>query len=49
MRHRAGFYEKYGKRFLDFFLSGMALIILSPVLLVTAILVSVKLGSPVIF
>ena len=49
MRHRAGFYEKYGKRFLDFFLSGMALIILSPILLVTAILVRVKLGSPVIF
>ena len=49
MRHRAGFYERYGKRFLDFFLSGMALIILSPVLLVTAILVRVKLGSPVIF
>ena len=49
MRHRVGFYEKYGKRFLDFFFSGMALIILSPVLLVTAILVRVKLGSPVIF
>lgn len=49
MRHRAGFYEKYGKRFLDFFLSGMALIILSPLLLVTAILVRVKLGCPVIF
>ena len=49
MRHRAGFYEKCGKRFLDFFLSGMALIILSPLLLVTAILVRVKLGSPVIF
>lgn len=49
MRHRAGFYEKYSKRFLDFFLSGMALIILSPILLVTAILVRVKLGSPVIF
>ena len=49
MRHRAGFYEKYGKRFLDFFLSGMALIILSPILLVTALLVRVKLGSPVIF
>lgn len=49
MRHKAGFYEKFVKRFLDFFLSGMALIILSPVLLVTAILVRVKLGSPVIF
>ena len=49
MQHKAGFYEKFVKRFLDFFLSGMALIILSPVLLVTAILVRVKLGSPVIF
>ena len=49
MRHKAGFYEKFVKRFLDFFLSGMALIILSPVLLVTAILARVKLGSPVIF
>lgn len=49
MRHRAGLYEKYVKRFLDFFLSGMALIILSPILLVMAILVRVKLGSPVIF
>ena len=37
------------KRFLDIFLSGMALIVLSPLLLVTAILVRVKLGSPVIF
>ena len=49
MRHKAGFYEKFVKRFLDFFLSGMALIILSPILLVTAILVRVKLGNPVIF
>ena len=49
MRHKAGFYEKFVKRFLDIFLSGMALIILSPMLLVTAILVRVKLGSPVIF
>lgn len=49
MQHKAGFYEKFVKRFLDIFLSGMALIILSPVLLVTAILVRVKLGSPVLF
>ena len=49
MRHKAGFYEKVVKRALDFFLSGMALIILSPVLLMTAIMVRVKLGSPVIF
>ena len=49
MQHRAGFYEKYIKRLLDIVLSGCALIILSPLLLVTAILVRVKLGSPVIF
>lgn len=49
MQHKAGFYEKFVKRLLDLVLSGMALLMLSPVLLVTAILVRVKLGSPVIF
>lgn len=49
MQHRAGFYERYVKRLLDIVLSGLALIVLSPLLLVTAILVRVKLGSPVIF
>ena len=49
MRHKAGFYEKYIKRLLDIVLSGCALIVLSPLLLVTAILVRVKLGNPVIF
>ena len=49
MRHKAGFYEKYVKRLLDLLLSGMALTVLSPLLLATAILVRVKLGSPVIF
>ena len=42
-------YAKYIKRILDFTLSLIALIVLSPVLLVVAILVRVKLGSPVIF
>lgn len=49
MKHRASFYETYIKRLLDIILSGGALIVLSPVLLVTAILVRSKLGSPVIF
>lgn len=49
MKHNASFYEKYIKRLLDILLSGLALIVLSPVLLVTAILVRTKLGSPVIF
>ena len=42
-------YRKYIKRMLDFLLSLMAIIILSPVLIVVAILVRTKLGSPVIF
>lgn len=42
-------YKNYIKRLLDIILSGFALIILSPVLLIVAILVRTKLGSPVIF
>ena len=42
-------YKKYIKRFLDIIISLVALIILSPVMLIVAILVRVKLGSPVIF
>ena len=42
-------YRKYIKRILDFTLSLIAIIILSPILLITAILVRIKLGSPVIF
>jgi len=42
-------YKKYFKRPLDIICSLLALIILSPVLLVTAILVRIRLGSPVIF
>lgn len=42
-------YRKYIKRFLDIVISLTALIVLSPVLLVVAVLVRVKLGSPVIF
>lgn len=49
MTHKAGFYEKYIKRMLDILLSGIALIVLSPVLLITAVWVRVKLGSPMIF
>ena len=49
MKHHVTFYEKYIKRLLDILLSGTALILLSPVLAVTAILVRAKLGTPVIF
>ena len=42
-------YRNHVKRWMDFILSLLAIICLSPVLLVTAILVRKKLGSPVIF
>jgi lipopolysaccharide/colanic/teichoic acid biosynthesis glycosyltransferase len=42
-------YRKYFKRVFDFVCSLLALIVLSPVLLITALLVRIKLGTPVIF
>ena len=42
-------YEKCLKRVVDFVLSLVAIICLSPVMLITAILVRIKLGSPIIF
>lgn len=42
-------YKNYLKRVMDFVLSLMAIVVLSPVLLVVAILVRTKLGSPVLF
>ena len=42
-------YKKYIKRWMDVILSGIALVVLSPVMLVTALLVRLKLGAPVLF
>ena len=42
-------YDRVIKRLIDLLLSGMALIVLSPVYLILAILVRKRLGSPVIF
>lgn len=47
--HKKGFYEKYVKRPQDFLCASLALIVLSPVLLILAILVRTKLGSPILF
>lgn len=47
--HQQGIYEKYIKRPQDFLFALLAVIVFSPVLLITAILVKYKLGSPVIF
>ena len=49
MSHRKGFYEKYIKRPQDLMLASLATVALSPVMLATAALVRIKLGSPVIF
>jgi len=46
---KPGVYARYIKRILDVLLSGCALIVLSPVLLIVAVLVRIRLGSPVIF
>ena len=47
--HNSGIYRKYIKRILDFVLSLAGIILLSPVLLIIAILVRINLGSPIIF
>lgn len=44
-----GIYEKYIKRPQDLVCASLAAIVLSPVMLVTAVLVRTRLGSPVIF
>lgn len=49
MRRRKGFYEACIKRPVDFVCALGGIIVLSPVLLITAGLVKLKLGSPVIF
>ncbi len=49
MAHKKGIYEKYIKRPQDFCLSLVAVVVLSPVIGVTALLVRKKLGSPVLF
>lgn len=42
-------YDRVIKRLIDLVLSGIALLVLSPVYLILAVLVRIKLGSPVLF
>ena len=42
-------YKLLFKRLLDFILSLVALIVLSPIMLIIAIMIRIKLGKPVIF
>ena len=47
--HTQGVYEKYVKRPMDFACAGAAIIVLCPVILGTAALVRMNLGSPILF
>lgn len=49
MTHKKGFYEKYIKRPQDFLCATLAIVILSPIMAIIAILVRIKLGTPVLF
>ncbi len=44
-----GIYRRYFKRLMDIVLSSIAVIILIPLLILVAILVRIKLGSPILF
>ncbi|MBG9909779.1 sugar transferase [Bacillus paranthracis] len=46
---KVGIYRRFVKRPMDFMLSLIAIIMLSPVFLIVAFLVKTKLGSPVLF
>ena len=48
-KQKKSFYKKYIKVPQDVLLASVALLVLSPVLLVVAVIIRVKLGSPVIF
>ena len=49
MTRRQGFYEKYAKRILDIVCALAAMIVFSWLYILLAILIRVKLGSPVLF
>ena len=46
---RKSLYTLFFKRFFDILLSGLALIILSPVFLITSIICRIKMGKGIIF
>ena len=48
-KHKKHFYELYVKRPQDILCALLAMIVLSPILLVVSLLVRFKLGSPIIF
>ena len=49
LRRSFAMYAKYIKRMLDFLIALVGLVVASPILLIVAVLVRIKLGSPVLF
>ena len=49
LRRSFAMYAKYMKRMLDFLIALVGLVVASPILLIVAVLVRTKLGSPVLF
>lgn len=49
LERKRGFYEKYIKRILDVFCSLLAIIVFSWLYLIIALIVRIKMGSPVLF
>jgi len=49
LQRKMGFYEKYIKRLLDIALASLAMIVFFWLYLIIALLVKIKLGSPVVF
>ena len=49
LERKLGFYEKYTKRILDILCSALAVIVFSWLYVIIALLVRLKLGSPIIF
>lgn len=49
MKQKGGIYKRYFKRPMDFVLALFAIVVLSPVFIIVALLLRINLGSPVIF
>ena len=49
MLNQSGIYRRFFKRPMDFLLALIAIVLLSPVMLIIAILVRIKLGKPILF
>lgn len=49
MKRKKGIYEKYGKRFFDIICAILAIVVFGWLYIIIALLVRVKLGSPILF